>query len=265
VPNSSEEAKFSTLRVTRPAIVTDQLIKFLKRIETVVIDLYGPDDSTLVYERETREQQLEPGKGRGKRGVHISDAQVYASNAIKLSLFERRAPVTSGLTRSFSRAKDYAINPVHQGPKEPGGAKSHKVRNPFFDELLKAAYRYEIEDPNELTVNGVGIVEALNPDYDHRGPEFGLIMDASDAETQYLNAEAGIVYQAIKRLKNSKRVMYPTSRSALYVPFVRLPYDADPRITAEFVGTIQDDYLPIELTLGAQDWGGNDPVVLDSI
>jgi hypothetical protein len=260
VPDRSEEPRFSTLRVSRPAEETERLIKFLKKVETMEPDYFLPGDSTLINERETLEQQLAPGHGRRKKGVNISATRVYKPHEIELSLFERRAPVTLGLSRLFSRARDWAIAPMHQSPKEPGNAKRLKVFNPMFEELNEAVERYEIDDPDNIGIVAVGIIKSPGSDADHRGEEYGLVMEPSALETQYLNTEAGIVYRAFKSLKNSNRVMYPETRSPLYLPFLRLPDDADPLVTRDFLAAITDDCLSVELTLGRRDWDGRDTV-----
>jgi hypothetical protein len=257
-----EEANYSSLRITRSILATRELERFRAKVGDIATQFFEPKGATSVHTRESLERQLKPGRGQIIHGVGIAALDIYDSRSLEVSLFERQALVNDGLGRVFSRAKERLTAPTYPSRTRDPETQLHRTRpNPMFDHLRVAASNFKIDDTDNIRVSAVDLV-ALPVDAGQDSQEYGLSFDLGRNETKYLLSEADIIYNAVRRFGAGQQIINSAGPEPLQAPFMNLPVDADPAAVKDFIESVRDDSMPVDLWLGRQLWHANEPVVL---
>ncbi len=256
--------KITSLRVAREVEPSRQVAQFLKRVTAISVDEAGYSAAAMhrISPVESLDGPIDDDASYERLG--IPKVHVYPENGLRLTLFERHAPASIGLGSAFAKGlarvsspyRDTGRQPRHN-PDDDSMALPERFENPVHVRLKQAGLPLDIPETQHIKVRFESVQQVLNPMYEERGREYALVPECSAPETELLYSQATIITEAFASLGYGDDIVYPEMRSALNVPFMRVPSDVAPSARHQLLQRVQRECLPFSPYLGEIDWGSS--------
>jgi hypothetical protein len=260
---ASEIAPASYVRAVREIILDDPLDDFLTDAAKIAGDIFGIKRSRIVKRPVTMHRELEPDYMPTYDGIGVPNVHMFASNSLRVTLFERRAAASEQINEVLKAASSRLTAARVRSSRIRHTISGRRQETYRPNDLTVALNEAEAESGlagQDLVVKAKAVVDATPAYGPYRGTEYALSLDGDELAGQLLKRQAQIIHDQARKIVAGRPLLrddlgFEPDRDPLHVPFVHVP-NGSPADHELFIDALNEN-MPLALQVQPLQWEQN--------
>jgi hypothetical protein len=257
---ASEIAPASYVRAVREIILDDPLDDFLTDAAKIASDIFGIKRSRIVKRPVTMHRELEPDYMPTYDGIGVPNVDMFASNSLRVTLFERRAAASEQINEVLKTAYDRLTTTRVRSSRIRRTISGRRQETYRPNDLTVALNEAEAESgltDSKLTVKAQAVADVTPACGPSRGTEYALSLHGDDLAEQLLKRQAHIIHDYARKFVASRPLLrddlgFEPDRDPLHVSFMRVP-NGSPADHELFIDALNEN-MPVSLQVQPLQW-----------